>query len=309
MISKDTASQSRAPTAHPLLNTAVMNKLLTVALSLPLAACVVGTGADPGDDTTPATGGGGGGGGGGGTSKADHITLNTMWTGTVDVARQTTVDPGVTLTIAPGTTVRFASGTAISVEGIVDVQGSKASPVQLSPATVGDHHYGFTVPTKGELKMTYGVQVGGGISVNGGKITITDSLMSQASGDFLVAGDGIVDVSYSSIGLETGTDTTHCDMHFGGGTGSVKVTHSNISTSSYGLMLYGGTNVDLTYNNWFKNPIQVDASPGVSGNVSNGWFDKAAPTSAGGATITANNLSATRLPSASVDPVNGAGPR
>jgi hypothetical protein len=74
-------------------------------------------------------------------------------------------------------------------------------------------------------------------------------------------------------------------------------------------MLYGGTNVDLTYNNWFKNPIQVDASPGVSGNVSNGWFDKNPPSSAGGATITALNLSATRLPDAAVDPIKGAGPR
>jgi len=283
-----------------------MNKLLTVTLSLPLLACVVGTGAEPGDDTT---GGGGGGGGGGGVTKPDHITTNTTWTGTMDVAKQMTVDPGVTLTIAAGTTVKFAPNVAISVEGIVDVRGTKASPVQLSPATAGDHHYGFTVPTNGELKMTYGVQVGGGISVSGGKITVADTLMSQASGDFLVVGEGIVDISYSSIGLETGTDTTHCDMHFGGNAATIKVTHSNISTSSYGLMLYGGTGVNLTYNNWFKNPIQVDAYPGVSGDVSFGWFDTTVPKSAGGATITANSMSATRLPSASVDPATGAGPR
>jgi hypothetical protein len=194
----------------------------------------------------------------------------------------------------------------------VDVQGKKGSPVHLSPATVGDHHYGFIVPANGELKMAYGVQVGGGISVNGGKITVSDTLMSQASGDFLVVGSGTVDVSYSAIGLEpgAGTDTTHCDMHFGATNGSlISVTHSNISTSSYGIMLYGGPGVNLTYNNWFSNEIDVDTSPGAQADLSYGWFAKATPAAGSGATLIYTNPSATRLPAATTDPVKGTGPR
>jgi hypothetical protein len=281
---------------------AVMNKLLTLALSFPLVACVVGsdtaTGGDDGTGSGNGSGSGSGSGSGGGGN--GHITSNTMWTGTVDVAKDTVVDSGVTLTIAPGTTVRFASGVAISAAGIVDIQGTKASPVHLSPSVAGGHFGGITVPANGEVKMAYGVQAGGGVSVYGGKLTVTDSLMSQASGDFLVVSAGTVNVSYSAIGLEpgAGTDTTHCDMHFGGTATTIHVTHSNISTSSYGIMLYGGSGVDLTYNNWFANSdADVDtsgAAGGTSGDISNGWFQKA-PGPFPGATVTAKNLAAARL--------------
>jgi hypothetical protein len=128
--------------------------------------------------------------------------------------------------------------------------------------------------------------------------------MAQAEGDFLVVGDGNVTVSYSAIGLEpgAGADSTHCDMHFGGSGATISVTHSNLSTSSYGLMLYGGNNVDLTYNNWFNNPIQIDTTAGVSANISYGWFDKGAPAAGGGATLTYTNAAAARLPAAMAGP-------
>jgi hypothetical protein len=282
-----------------------MTKLLTLALSLPLLACVVGSGTDPADDTGSGSNGGSGSNTGSGTGTGNHITTNTTWSTSMDVTKDLTVDAGVTLTIAAGTTVKFAPTGSIAVEGIVDVQGTKAQPVNLVPSTTGGHHGGFSIPMGGQLKMAYGIQVGGGISVNGGKITVTDTHMSQAEGDFLIVGAGSVDVSYSAIGLEpgAGTDTTHCDMHFGGSGVTIKVTHSNISTSSYGLMLYGGSAVDLTYNNWFKNtPYQIDTQPGVSADISYGWFDTATPTAVGGATLTATNLSATRLPATLAGP-------
>jgi hypothetical protein len=152
--------------------------------------------------------------------------------------------------------------------------------------------------------MNYAVQTGGGIRVDGGKLVATNTRMSQAEGDFLVVGDGNVDVSYSAIGLEPGggTDTTHCDMHFGGSGATIKVTHSNISTSSYGLMLYGGNNVDLTNNNWFNNPIQIDTTAGVSADISGGWFDKGAPSAGGGATLTYNTPATNRLPATMTGP-------
>src|SRR5262249_52295095 len=99
-----------------------------------------------------------------------------------------------------------------------------------------------------------------------------------------------------------GTDTTHCDMHFGGSGATITVNHSNISTSSYGLMLYGGNNVDLTYNNWFSNPIQIDTMGPVSGDISYGWFDKGAPTANAGGMLTYTNPAASRLPATMAGP-------
>ena len=287
-------------TAHPLLDSAVMNKLLALGLSLPLIACVVGSGTDTPEPAAGPGGGssGGGSGGGTGTGSANHITTNTTWSNTVDVATTTTVDPGVILTIAAGTTVKFADTGALVVNGTVDVMGVKGQVVTLVPATAGGHFGATAVEATGVLNMDYAVQTGGGIRVDGGKLKVTNTRMAQAEGDFLVAGDGTVDVSYSAIGLEpgAGTDTTHCDMHFGSSGASLKITHSNISTSSYGLMLYGGNNVDLTYNNWFNNPIQIDTTAGVSADISYGWFDKGAPSAGGGATLTYTNPSANRLP-------------
>jgi hypothetical protein len=216
----------------------------------------------------------------------------------MDVAAQTIIDPGVTLTISAGTTVRFAPGAGITVQGIADVQGTKASLVRLTPTASGGHHNGFSVGTGGELKMTYALQVGGGIEVSGnGKATVSDTQMSQAGGDFLVVGGGTVNVTYSSIGLEAGADSTHCNMHFDGTGTKIAVTHSNISGVPYGLMLYGGTGVDLTSNNWFGNASDIATQPGppVSADISNGWFAKTAPISGGVATYTYNNPAGNRL--------------
>ena len=309
MISRYKQPGRRPRAAQPLLYIAVMNKLLALGLSLPLLACVVGSDSTGNDGTGPGTGPGSN--PGGTVDTALHISSDMTLSATYDVAKQTVVDAGVTVTIPPGATVKFAPSTAIEVRGTVIVQGTKASPVHLSPATAGGHHEGFTVSPGGKLTMTYGIQVGGGISVNGGEATVSDSLMSQASGDFLVVGAGKVTVSFSAIGLEpgTGTDTTHCNMHFGGTGTTISVTHSNISGSPFGLMLYGGTNVDLTSNNWISNGVQVELQPGVAGDVSLGFFDKATPGPISGATLTKNNLAQARLPAATTDPINGTGPR
>jgi hypothetical protein len=217
----------------------------------------------------------------------------------MDVSGDTVVDAGVTLTIAAGTTVRFASGAGITVRGTVDVQGTKNQLVHLSPSTADGHHNGFAVGTGGELKMTYALQVGGGIEVSGnGKATVSDTQMSQAGGDLLVVGGGTVNVSYSSIGLEAGADSTHCNMHFDGSGTKISITHSNISGVPYGLMLYGGTGIILTANNWFGNTsadIATQPGPPVSADISNGWFQKTAPASGGVVTYTFNNPAAARL--------------
>jgi hypothetical protein len=308
MISRDKPLAQPLHTAHPLLNSAVMNKLLTLALSLPLLACVIGSDATTGDGTPGGGGSGGGGSGGSGSSgtpdTATHITSNTSWDAYA-VTKQTVIDAGVTVTIPAGATVSFAANASVEVRGILNVMGTKGSVVHLSPATAGDHFPGIAVSSGGAFNMTYGVQVGGGITANGGNVTITDSLMSLSEGDFFVIGGsgGKVDVSYSAIGLApgTGTETIHCDMHFGGTGTTISITHSNINSSSYGLMLYGGSNVNLTANNWVGNSIQLDTSSGVSADVTGSYFDKGAPkaSGSGGAMILGTDkLSATRLPDA-----------
>jgi len=290
--------------AHPLLNSAVMNKLLTLALAVPLVACVVGSGTDT-TDPGQEPGGGSGPGPGPGTG-TDHITSNTTWSGPQSVDKALTVDPNVTLTISAGTTVKFGTAGAITVKGTVDIQGTKAEVVTLAPSAAGGFYPGFVVSLGGALKMNYVVQTGAENLIDGGTFTVTNTRMSNASHDLLVVNSGTVDMSYSAIGLEPGmgTDTTHCDMHFGGSGTTIKVTHSNISTSAYGLMLYGGNNVDLTLNNWFSNPIQIDTSAGVSGNITGGWFDKGAPTAGTGATLTYDyqNPVMTRLPATMTGP-------
>jgi hypothetical protein len=60
-------------------------------------------------------------------------------------------------------------------------------------------------------------------------------------------------------------------------------------------MLYGGSGVDLTYNNWFGNGIDIETMSGVRADVSNEWFAKGAPAATAGATLVANSLAAARL--------------
>lgn len=304
MISQINSASRRAPAAHPLLYSAVMNKLLALGLSLPLVACVIGSGTDT---TGPGSGGSNGSDLGPGPGPGgDHITADATWTGMMSVTGTTTVDAGVKLIIAAGTTVKFGPSGALVVNGSLDVQGTKAQVVSLLPATAGGNFIGTTVSAGGSILMNYAVQTGGGITVNpGGKLTATNTRMSHSSHDFLVVTDGNVDVSYSSIGMDPdgGADTTHCDMHFGGSGSTIKVTHSNISTSVYGLMLYGGNQVDLTLNNWSNNSFtQIDTQPGVSADISGGWFDKA-PAAGPAATLTYNNPAPNRLP------VDQAGPQ
>lgn len=283
-----------------------MNKLLTVALTVPLMACVIGQDSDSGDDGTGggSNGGSNGSGTGGGSGAADgynHITAATSWTGAFAITKATVIDPGVTVTVPAGTTVTVADGAYITVKGTLDIQGTKGSEVSIAPTAAGKHHQGITVAAGGTLKMVYAHQTGGGVSTNGGTTTITDSIGDQAEGDWLVIGAGTVTVDHSTIGVEGAANSTHCNLHFGGSGTTIKINNSNIATSSYGLMLYGGNNVDLKNNNWIGNQIQIDTSPGVSGDITGSWFDNgAAPKAGSGATLT-GTVVATR--------VTDAGPR
>jgi hypothetical protein len=228
------------------------------------------------------------------TKVSGAINASTMWSGEIDVTGDLTIDPAVTVTVAAGTTIKAAVGTQIKLYGTLDVQGTSTDKVTAEPSGVA--WGGIQVFAGGVLTAHYLAQWGGGITVTGtGKATLIDCEMSRdAGGDFLTMNAGIVDVEYSRIGLEPGmADSTHCDMHFEGGA-TIKVTHSDISTAIYGLMFYGGTGADLTYNNWFSNTYDVDILQPfpVSGDFSNGWFQHAPPSGPG---ITATSMATARL--------------
>lgn len=273
-----------------------------IAISLPLAACVVGedgTAVDPGGDDQ----GSGSGSGSGSNTSPNTISVDTTWSGTFAVSANLTIAAGVTVTVEPGTTISFApGGYSITVNGTLDAQGTKAAPITIGPSAPGGSHAGLQIPTGGLVNLNYVIQTGGGIHTSGGKATIVDTFMSGASGsDFLVMSGGELDMSYSQVGKNVDeTDTTHCNLHFGGVGNIIKVTNSNISTTPYGLMFYGGTNANFTNNNWFGNQIDVATNPGVQGDFTGSWFEDAPPSALGngGAQLTVTGLAGARLPTA-----------
>lgn len=222
------------------------------------------------------------------TDVTTDVTTNTTWSGLVRIHAPIKVVAGVTLDVAAGSTIQFDGSTGISVLGTVNVNGVKGNVVTIQPASAGHYWSSWGLAT-GKLNMTYVVSKGGGFSISGtGALMARDSEFSNVSGDLLVASGGTIDMQYSWIGLPEGTaDSTHCDMHFEGGNPTVTVSHSNISTSSYAIMFYAGTSVDLTYNNWFGNSIDVDKHGTTTGDVSNGYFKKGNPTGSG---LTVNNM-------------------
>lgn len=299
MISTINAEVAAGVAAHPLLYNRYMRKALLLALLLP--ACVVGSdgGQTPGDDTPnpdpdpPA-----------GDTISGNISAPRTLTGTVTFSGPTTIDPGVIVTVEAGAVLKFSPTSNIAIKGTLDVQGTKAAPVSLEPETATGFYGGFSV--SGTLTMTYGVQRGGPIvTTTGGTATITDTKMFGASGDFLIMNGGTINVTYSQLGADPGTtDTTHCNMHFGGTGNTITVTNSNIYGSPYGLMFYGGQLANFQNNNWEENATAatdwIDSQPGVSGDFSGGFFSGGAPTPKNGATFTINNPSATKLTDAGV---------
>jgi hypothetical protein len=273
--------------AHPLLYTAVMNKVLAAALSIPLVACVVGdsgtTTGDPGGNPGGSNSGSNTGsdpGTGGGVS--GHITSNTTWSGTVNISGNVFIDSGVTVTVAAGAEVDVAPTAGITVTGTLAIQGTAASHAVIKPAS-GASFQAFTVP--GTVTATFASINGATFEIGGGSLTATDSKFWGAPGDLLVMNGGTINVTYSNIGDAT-SDTTHCNMHFGGtATNTITIEHDNIVARPYGLMFYSGMNSDFKNNNWSN---QIDIEPGVqgvTGDASGSYFAKGQPSGTTGITF------------------------
>jgi hypothetical protein len=270
-----------------------MVKALSLLVSLPLVACVVGPGG-----SAPVTGGDDDGSGmmmgsDTGSGNTGHITADTTWSGTFMINSAITIDPAVTVTVTPGAALTFTAAGTLTVGGTLLVQGVKATHVTIVP-DIGLTNFN-PINVSGTMKFAYVDMTGGSFSLaNTATTTIVDSTLSHASHDLVVMDGGTLDFSYSQVGVEApATDTTHCDLHFGGTAPVIKATHSTFSTSSYGVMFYAGANADFTYDNWIGNDINVDPTVGqVTGDFSYSYFVGAAPTATG---LTNTNPSATRL--------------
>jgi hypothetical protein len=264
-----------------------MNKVLAAALSLPLIACVVGdsgsTTGNPGGDpgTGSDMGSDPGNPGGTGTGISGHITSDTTWSDTVTISGNVTIDAGVTVTVAAGATVKVAGTAGINVLGTLNVAGTAASHATITPDT-GTNFQAISVG--GTVTATFASINGAEIQLSGGSFTASDSKLWGAPGDLLVMNGGTINVTYSNIGDAT-SDTTHCNMHFGGTTpNTITIEHNNITSRPYGLMFYSGTNADFKNNNWTN---QIDIEPGVSGvtgDASGSYFAKGQPAGTTGIT-------------------------
>lgn len=224
------------------------------------------------------------------------IASNMTLSGAVRIKGATTIPAGVIVTVAAGSTLDFVNGSNFVVGGTLNIEGTAASKV-IARAEAGSSGWnGFQVT--GTLDIKYGDLTGGRIFTSGAaaKLIITDTKMFKAGGDYVIMDGGSINMTYSQIGAGPGeTDTTHCNLHINAAS-SITITNSNISNAPYGTMFYGGVNANFQTNNWYGATTKdVDTGSGVSGNFSNGWFEKGAPTAGTGATITATNLSPTRL--------------
>ena len=264
-----------------------------------LVACVVGSDVPDRDDVPPS-------GNDGGAIPA-RISTDTTFAGSSTIAVATTIDPGVTVTVTAGATLEFAAGASLAIDGTLDIQGTATSLVTIKGA--GTSLFGgLAVNTGGTLTLNYVVETGGSIYTSGGSTTtIVDSLLYGASGDLVVMNGGTLAMTHSQVGAPPGVaDTTHCNLHLGGAGNAITITHTNIVGQPYGLMFYGGTGATFANNNWTcgitgcTDHVDVDSQPGVSGDFSNGYFEKAPPVGVAGATITANGLAATPLADAGV---------
>jgi hypothetical protein len=226
---------------------------------------------DPGDGSGPVT------------TVSGRIAPGAAWSGVVHATGHLTIAAGTTLQVAAGTTVDFAAGAGITVLGALEIQGMRDSKVAFRWANPGDYWSGIAVADAGSLTARYLIQVGGGITISDtGIARLVDTRMSHAGGDFLVMTGGTLDMTYSAIGLEPGqSDSTHCDMHVSGPV-AITATHSNFSSSPYGLMFYGGSNADFRFTNWFGNAIDIDrAGAAVTGDFSGSYFAHGAPSYVG----------------------------
>jgi hypothetical protein len=96
----------------------------------------------------------------------------------------------------------------------------------------------------------------GGVTISdGGDLEITDSYLLTSVHDLIVQNGGRLTVDYSEIGDTQGVDE-HCDFHINRAD-LLSITHSNIISGVYGMMIGGTDGAVIQYNNFEGNNIDV----------------------------------------------------
>lgn len=227
---------------------------------------------------------------GGDGTISGSIGADTTWAGALQLKGFVTIEPGVTVTVDPGANITVATGASIDVEGTLAVAGEKGNVATIASAP-GEFWLGVQVA--GTYTMSYGVQSGGSIitMAPGASVTVTDSELSAALGDFLIMNGGSMDVEFSNVGLASG-DHTHCNMHVNEAA-SITFTHNVNRGVPYGLMLYAGTGANFTHNNWIGNVYDVEPQPAGTGSFNESYFEKGIPPGVTGSTF--DNLASAPL--------------
>ena len=116
--------------------------------------------------------------------------------GNVTISTTRTVAAGQMMTISAGSTITFADGASLTVDGILQIQGTAASPVKLVGATTGPGAWtGLVLDNGAHVTATY-LEIHGAntaIAARPGSMYIFDHLVIDTSSTMLVlSSDGTI---------------------------------------------------------------------------------------------------------------------
>jgi len=147
-----------------------------------------------------------------GTTVGGYVSEDTTWTldgSPYIVIEDVIVEPDVYLTIEPGVLIKFKSGTNLVVDGYLIAQGNSTHMIEFtsdsetpSPGDWGT--IGFRKDVSEFLDWVSIKFASKGISIEGGDITITNSLIVQNNIGVSIEGGSSVTIQNSSISYNAG---------------------------------------------------------------------------------------------------------
>ena len=197
------------------------------------------------------------------TEISGPITTSRSLSDTVRLTGDADIASGVEITITAGTVFEGAEDAALSVHGILFVDGSDGDEVTMAPMTGANGWGGIAVESGGVAELNYVEMTTAGITVDAtGDLTITDSVISGYTGDQIVMNGGELTVSYSTLGSSgipfPPSANEHGDLLINSSTG-VHITYTNIIGAVYGMMIGGTNGAEIQFNNFLDNDYDVSS--------------------------------------------------
>jgi hypothetical protein len=200
---------------------------------------------------------------------------------TVSMVADDDGDPWGGIIVASGgsATIHYATGTG--VDELMDCQAGATTCAldHLDFTDVGGVVKAASIATLAASRVN-GMENGAVTVTRGGSLTVSDTELMQSSHDLVTASGGALRVEYSAIGGTTGT-FEHCNFHIGSAD-SLVITHTNIVTGVYGMMIGDVASPSITYNNWEGNTTDVSPVGDPTGaDFTHNYWAKGAPGSLG----------------------------